>query len=185
VSFDDFRADEEAETGARNSTDAVRAIASFEDPATICVRYTDPVIANRDRRGAVVGAYVDVDLSTVRRILDRVSDQILENSLYSAFIVIDHNRLRRGRIAKHVTASDRFHLILGGLHRPPQIGRPALQGDPTAFNRVQIGQLIHKRRRLQRSGLDALEHPRVVECTIATRGARGPENDGQRVLHVV
>jgi hypothetical protein len=66
VSLDDFRADEEAKTGARNRTDGICAIPPFEDVTTVRLRYADSVIADRDRRVAAVGVYVDVDVSSVR-----------------------------------------------------------------------------------------------------------------------
>jgi len=67
VSFHDFRADEEAETGAGDGAHAVgRAVTTFEDTTSVCLRYADSLIANRDRRCAGDEAYVDVDLSTIR-----------------------------------------------------------------------------------------------------------------------
>src|SRR5262249_34296318 len=137
VSFDDFRADEQAKTGARNRPDALRTIASFEDTSAVCLRYADPVITNRDRCGTALGAYVDIDLSTIRRIFDRVADQILKHPLDAPLVVIDHHRVRRSRIAERVTPGDRLHLVLGGLDCPPEIGRAALQSDPIALNRMQ------------------------------------------------
>src|SRR6188474_2925391 len=50
---------------------------------------------------------------------------------------------------------------------------------------MKIGELVHKRGRLQRRGLDALEHARVGASVFANGGARRAEDDGQRVLHVV
>jgi hypothetical protein len=93
VSFDDFRTDEEAKTGARNRTDGVCPIPPFEDMTAVRLRYADSVIADRNRRIAAVGADVDVDFSTVRRVFDRVADQILQNPLDAALVVIDHHRL--------------------------------------------------------------------------------------------
>jgi len=84
-----------------------------------------------------------------------------------------------------VASSDRLHLILRSLDGPAQIGGPTLQRDPATVQRMQIGQLVHQRCRLQRCGFDALEHPRVVASAIANGGARGAEDDGQRIPHVV
>jgi len=66
---------------------------AFEDMTAVRLRYADSVIADRNRRIAAVGADVDVDFSTVRRVFDRVADQILQNPLDAALVVIDHHRL--------------------------------------------------------------------------------------------
>jgi len=93
VAFDDLRADKESETGPGYGADIICPIASFEDAAAVGVRYADAMIADGNRRVAAIGAYGDVDVSTVRRVFDRVADQILENPLDAAFVVIDHHRL--------------------------------------------------------------------------------------------
>jgi hypothetical protein len=84
-----------------------------------------------------------------------------------------------------VPARNRLHLILGRLDCATQIGGPTFQCESTALQRMQIGQLVDKRRRLQRRRLDALEHARVIDAAIANPSARGSEDHGERILHVV
>jgi len=93
VAFDDLRADKEPETAPGNRAHAIGTIASLEDAAAFKLGYADTTIADADRRVAAISAYLDIDVAAVRRVFDRVADQILEHPLDAAFVIIDHHRL--------------------------------------------------------------------------------------------
>jgi len=93
VPLDDFRADKQPKPCAGNRADAVGSIASFEHPAAFALRYSDTVIADRYPGIVVLNGHGDLDVPSVRRILDGVADQILQNALDAAFVVIDRDRL--------------------------------------------------------------------------------------------
>jgi len=93
VTLDDLRADKQPQPCAGNGADAIGSIASFEHPAALACGYSDAVITDRYPGLVVLNRHADLDISPVRRILDRVADQILQNALDAAFIVIDRDGL--------------------------------------------------------------------------------------------
>ena len=96
VSLHDLGADEETETGPGNRADGVCAESPLEDMRTLLRGDADSVIADRDARLGRRRPYLDVDGSAVRRVFDRVPDQILKDTLHTPFVVVGENRAGRG-----------------------------------------------------------------------------------------
>jgi hypothetical protein len=96
VSLHDLGADEETETGPGNRADGVRAESPLEDARTRLRGNADSVIADRDARLGRRRPYLDVDGSAVRRVFDRVPDQVLKDTLNTLFVVVGENRAGRG-----------------------------------------------------------------------------------------
>jgi len=138
VPLDDFRADEQSEPGARNRADAVGSIASFEHPAALAFGYSDTVIADRHPGLIVLNGQADLDVSPVGRILDRIADQILQNALDAALVVIHRNSIWWCRVPQRVTSNERLHLILRGLDSPAQISSVLIQRNATAVERMKV-----------------------------------------------
>jgi hypothetical protein len=138
VPLDDLRADKQPEPCARNRADAVGSIASFEHAAAFAFGYSDAVITYRYPGLVVLHRYADVDVSPVRRIFDRVADQILQDALNASFVVIGGNRLRRSSVAKHMTANERLHLILCSLDGASQVGGAPIQRNSVAVKRMKV-----------------------------------------------
>jgi len=113
VSLDDLGADEQPETGAGHAASRLRAIAALEHPLLLRRRDTDAAVANRDARLGAIDAYVDVDIPSVRRVLDRVADQVLQHPLDAMLIEIGHDRVGRRGVAKRMALRQDLHLVDG------------------------------------------------------------------------
>ncbi len=84
----------QAEAAARGRhTGMVGAVELLEDLLFLVAAHADALVA--DRHPALLGAALqgDPDLATVRRILDRIGDQIFQNLLQPAGIAVEKHRL--------------------------------------------------------------------------------------------
>jgi len=95
VSLHDLGADEEAETGPGNRADSVCAESPLEDVRTRLRGDADSVIADRDARVGRRRPYLDFNGSALRRVFDRVPDQVLKDTLNTPFVVVGENRAGR------------------------------------------------------------------------------------------
>ena len=108
------------------------------------------MIADRHPGLIVLNRHADLDVSPVGRILDRIADQIVENTLDAAFVVVHGDGIRWCLVTQRVAANEHLHLVLRGLHGPPQIRGVPIQRIATAVERMKIGQLIDEGGGLQR-----------------------------------
>jgi hypothetical protein len=95
VSLYDLGADKEAETRPRNRADRACAESPLEDVRTRLRGNADSVIADRHARLGWRRAYLDFDGSAVRRVFDRVPNQVLKDTLNTPFVVVGKNRAGR------------------------------------------------------------------------------------------
>jgi len=65
VPFDDFRADEQSETGAGNAGDGARSIAALEHQLLLCLRDADAAVADADAGFGAGDAHLDVDVAPI------------------------------------------------------------------------------------------------------------------------
>jgi hypothetical protein len=187
MALDDFRADEQAEAAAPDVAGASRAITAVEHPLALPVGNSNAVIANRHDRDAAVDAYLYVDVTTIGRVLDRVANHVLKNSLYAVLIELGHDGRGGRRVAKRMDRRQHLHLIHRGLNGRPQVRLPEIEFDLVRVNRAQIRQRIDQVRRLQRGGVNPAEQTRDVASGLPRRESmpRRPDDHRERISHVV
>jgi hypothetical protein len=187
MALDDFCADEQAEAGATDAVSTSRAIAAVEHQLALCLGNANAAIANRYDRDAVFDAYLDVDIATIGRVLDRVANHVLKNPLHAVLIEFGHDRGSGRRVAKRMRLRQHVHLVNRSLNGMPQVCLREIEFDLVRVNRAQVRQHIDQVRRLQGGGLNAAEQPRDVASGLPRRESmpRRPADHRERISHVV
>jgi hypothetical protein len=148
VPLDDLRADEQPETTARDTADRARAIAALEHERLLLLRNADAAIPDRDDRLGSVDAHVDVDIASIRRVLDGIANEVLEHALNAMVIEVGHERNGRRCVAKRMALREHFHLIDRHSDGIPQVAARQIQLDGVAIDRAKIGEHLDQVRRL-------------------------------------
>jgi len=187
VALDDFRADEQTEAAAPDAVGTSRAIAAVEHQLPLGLGNSNAAIANRHDRDAAVDAYFEVDIATIGRVFDRVTNHVLKNPLYAVLVEVGHDRSGGRRVAKRMGLRQHVHLVNRGLNGMPQVCLPEIEFDLVRVNRAQVRQHVDQVRRLQGGGINAAKQSRDVASGLPRRESmpRRPADHREWISHVV
>lgn len=138
MAFRNLGADEQAETGAGNCADGAGAESPLEHVRPRLRRYADAVITDRNACFRRRRAYLDLDGPTIRRVFDRVADQVLKHTLNAPFVVFSDDRAGRRRIPEGVVLRERLHLVDCRFRGTAEIAAPEIELDLVAVQCVEI-----------------------------------------------
>ena len=176
VPFDDLRGDRQPESHPGGRARRLgRAVGALEEMRQRLLRDPDPVIAHLHHRAAIVGRQADLDRSAVRRILDRVGHQVLEDPLQAVDIGLDQHGVVRHRGRDLMVIRHPLEHLDHRREALAHVGQRRLQLQAAALDGARVGEHPDEGRRARRCGVEPRQQPVQVEvrsmCRTAARTA--------------